>query len=175
MTQEKDDTGSSERICKVCGQKVVSGREGTFTQWIVGCSCGIPVEEIELTEREVSLFCETCGKKINQARKGSFTQWIFRADCCSCENPLARERERERELEKHPGIALPESDSYLEDEEAYKDLPELVAEHTGAIRSIAGDRYRPLSVVGRGSMGAVYLCLDRLLQKRVAIKFFFFF
>lgn len=169
MTQEKNGTGSSERVCKVCGQRVVSGREGTFTQWIVGCSCGIPVEESELTEREVFLFCDTCGKKINQARKGSFTQWIFRADSCSCEIPIVREGEREPE--KHPGEALSEAESYLADEEAYDDLPELIAEHSGAIRSIAGDRYRPLSVVGRGSMGAVYLCLDRLLQKRVAIKF----
>ena len=32
------------------------------------------------------------------------------------------------------------------------------------------DRYRPLSVIGRGAMGVVLRALDRELQRTVAIK-----
>ncbi|MBZ0188171.1 MAG: protein kinase, partial [Candidatus Obscuribacterales bacterium] len=54
-------------------------------------------------------------------------------------------------------------EGYLDDGEGEEEL-ELAPE------SFPVDRFKPISELGRGAGGSVYLCRDRLLGKKVAIK-----
>jgi len=82
------------------------------------------------------------------------TQWIFKSDFCCCDQVLLRER-----YDVTVRIAKLVSTVSVEEDE----LP-LSPE------SFPMDRYKPLKKVGEGSAGTVYLCRDRLLRKKVAIK-----
>lgn len=100
--------------------------------------------------------CGHCGKHIGAGRHGSLTQYIFRRDLCNCEIPLPTRTDSV----VPPKTSL--SGRYVDDGSE----PELPL--TQEVFPI--ERYKPLSVLGRGATGVVYLCRDRLLGKKVAIK-----
>ncbi|MBX9668789.1 MAG: protein kinase [Candidatus Obscuribacterales bacterium] len=101
------------------------------------------------------LRCAACGKSITQGKSGSLTQWIFKDDACSCSRPEPIES-RQDDFKQPAFVGFDE----LENE------PELVIEE----EKFPFDRYKPISILGRGESGAVYLSRDRLLGKRVAVK-----
>ncbi|MCA9801524.1 MAG: serine/threonine protein kinase [Cyanobacteria bacterium HKST-UBA02] len=143
-----------EDNCPSCLKPRQAGQSGSLTQWIAVCRCH---EEENLTQQAESLnICFKCGKAIDPGRSGSFTQWIFRPESCRCDVPLRF------------AAAL---DSAAESKEA----PEFVEEEDLEFLDLPSDqfpveRYRPMSKIGSGGAGSVYLCRDSVLNKDVAVK-----
>ena len=142
----KDDPGSS--VCPVCKNPRRSNAGGSFTQWISVCSCELTgLDETNLNPVEI---CKRCGKRVGTGRQGSLTQFIFRADTCQCERPEAvylEPEKQEEELEIEPEIELDLSGEYF-----------------------PRQRYKALSLLGKGSTGSVYKARDRILDKKVTVK-----
>lgn len=99
--------------------------------------------------------CRQCGKRIASGRMGSLTQWVFRTDQCSCDRQLLGS------LPPAPAEENPEPEPALIEEE-----PELALDPN----SFPLTRYKPVAVIGKGASSTVYLCRDRLLGKKVAVK-----
>jgi len=124
-----------------------------MTEWIVACHC-LDSARASLTADERIDLCATCGKRIPSGRAGSFTQWVFRSDTCKCDVPIhMRPRMEESTQSQSP------EDNHEEEEELSIDGEPFPL-----------DRYKPLAELGAGVTGRVYMCRDRLLGKRVAIK-----
>ncbi|MCA9805574.1 MAG: serine/threonine protein kinase, partial [Cyanobacteria bacterium HKST-UBA02] len=129
---------------------------GSITQWLSVCNC----EALSRAEEQaVSVhICRGCGKRIGGGRSGTLTSMIFRSDLCSCQRP-----EAEPSLETFEPLKTAVFEGYREDDEDEEELglsPE----------DFPVDRYGPLRELGRGAGGTVFLCRDRLLRKKVAIK-----
>lgn len=154
MSERSDD----ERCPRCGGVKTLAGRSHSLTQWIEACNCAI-LDAAEKEGQELTSICAECGKRVAAGRSGSFTQWIFRMDLCSCAVP----RPRLEPLE-HASAGLDGMQALAEIEEDSGDEIEVDPDRFPL------DRYRPLSVIGRGSTGTVYYCNDRLLNKEVAVK-----
>lgn len=138
--------------CSRCGRPKSVGNKASLTQWIVACNCveGAP----DAPAAEPVDICSKCKKRISGGRAGSFTQWVFRSDLCNCEVPEAMRPSLDFvPQEQFESIAEEENELLLEGEPPFP-----------------LDRYKPLLELGKGTSGHVYLCRDRLLQKRVAIK-----
>lgn len=131
---------------------------GSLTQWILVCNCGR--EEEEQPEAEPINICATCGKRLEAGRSGTLTQWIFRADLCSCSNPMVIKA----------ADSLRETRSFSMEDRGEQAQPEILEELKLEPDSFPIDRYAPLKVLGKGAAGTVYLSKDRLLNKRVAVK-----
>jgi TPR repeat protein/serine/threonine protein kinase len=134
---------------------------GSFTQWIFdhdSCNCGNqPVADNEI--RSSRLFCRTCQGSVETGRHGSLTQWIFTSGTvCKCATPNLGVLEQQKKLSVAPTFqSVPEPEQELAlDENARRNFPT--------------DRYTPLRELGRGANSTVYLCRDKLLRKRVAVK-----
>ncbi|MCB9470260.1 MAG: serine/threonine protein kinase [Candidatus Obscuribacterales bacterium] len=143
----KDDPGSS--VCPVCKNPRRSKAGGSFTQWISVCSCeltGLLGTELDPVE-----ICKRCGKRVGAGRQGSLTQFIFRADTCQCDRPETDYFEKEKPAEEQFVIA-PEIELDLADE------------------YFPRQRYKALSLLGKGSTGSVYEARDRILDKKVTVK-----
>lgn len=143
-------TNSSE-ICPTCHQPKEPKTSGRMTQWIAACNCAL-IQPGVVDQVPTINICANCGKRIERGRSGSFTQWVFRTDTCDCERPQAVQITGNREeqvevIEEDDGEPLP--------------LPP---------ESFPVDRYKPLVELGGGMAGAVYLCRDMLLNKKVAVK-----
>lgn len=143
-------TNSSE-ICPTCHQPKEPKTSGRMTQWIAACNCAL-IQPGAVDQVPTINICANCGKRIERGRSGSFTQWVFRTDTCDCERPEAVQITSNREehvevIEEDDGEPLPLSRE-----------------------SFPVDRYRPLVELGGGMAGAVYLCRDLLLNKKVALK-----
>jgi len=104
-----------------------------------------PTEQVEL--------CSKCKKRISGGRAGSFTQWVFRSDLCNCDVPEA--------MRPSLDVVPLEAPLTIEEEEELK----MEGEPPFPL-----ERYKPLMELGKGASGHVYLCIDRLLEKEVAIK-----
>lgn len=156
-------------ICRRCNAPKREAKAGSITQWIATCDCDLPklLDDVPAERSESVKICLTCGKRIvSKQRAGSFTQWIFRSDLCSCEQPKFA-----RPSEQLPSHAVADSDSEVSDvvvdEEENDDLlPPIQVDPS----LFPQERYRPLKLLGKGAAGAVYMCRDGLLQKRVAVK-----
>ncbi|MBK9144216.1 MAG: serine/threonine protein kinase [Candidatus Melainabacteria bacterium] len=129
---------------------------GSITQWLSVCNC----EALSRAEEQaVSVhICRGCGKRIGGGRSGTLTSMIFRSDLCSCQRPVP-----EVPVEGFEPLKSAVFGGYLEDDENEDEL-DLAPE------DFPVDRYGPLRELGRGAGGTVYLCRDRLLRKKVAIK-----
>lgn len=129
---------------------------GSITQWLSVCNC----EALSRTEEQaVSVhICRGCGKRIGGGRSGTLTSMIFRSDLCSCQRPVP-----EVPVEGFEPLKSAVFGGYLEDDENEDEL-------NLAPEDFPVDRYGPLRELGRGAGGTVYLCRDRLLRKKVAIK-----
>lgn len=147
--------GTSENKCPRCGGNIDSKKSGSITQWVANCACtavDIPEEDAELE------ICTTCKKRISAGRAGSLTQWIFRSDLCSCSLPTVEKSRMALAAESAAANII--SDETSTDEEELEVDPE----------KFPVERYAPLVILGSGMAGTVYLCTDRLLKKKVAIK-----
>lgn len=143
----KDDPGSS--VCPVCKNPRRSKAGGSFTQWISVCSCELT--GLLGTESDPVEICKRCGKRVGAGRQGSLTQFIFRADTCQCDRPETDYFEKEKPAEEQFVIA-PEIELDLADE------------------YFPRQRYKALSLLGKGSTGSVYEARDRILDKKVTVK-----
>lgn len=155
------DTMPEPTHCPQCGKPRRTSPGGSFTQWIFdreSCSCSSKVETTE--NRSSRLFCRTCQGSVEIGRQGSLTQWIFTAGkVCKCTTPDFGPPE---EIKSAAGASDLLSDRELDDVELCLD-PEVE-------RHFPKDRYMPIEEIGRGASSTVYLCRDRLLDKRVAVK-----
>ncbi|MCA9801115.1 MAG: protein kinase [Cyanobacteria bacterium HKST-UBA02] len=154
MSDKSDD----ERCPRCGGVKTLAGRSHSLTQWIEACNCAI-LDAAEKEGQELISICADCGKRAAAGRAGSFTQWIFRMDLCSC--PVPRPRLQPA------GTLEPVETEVLAETENYEDAGVEIEVDPDRFPV---DRFRPLSVIGRGSTGTVYYCSDRLLNKDVAVK-----
>jgi|GEM_PF-674829 Serine/threonine protein kinase len=151
-----------DQICPKCKYPKKAAGDGTLTQWLLICSCNAGGMDAKLDSSrtiEVTL-CRACGKRIGQGRSGSLTQFIFRFDICSCENPNPITHVVAADAIKP--LAIPETlegDSFLEGN-AIDVSPE----------AFPIERYKPLAALGTGGAGNVFLAVDGLLKKRVAVK-----
>lgn len=158
-------------ICRRCNAPKREAKAGSITQWIATCDCDLPklLDDAPAEQSESVKMCLTCGKRIvSKQRAGSFTQWIFRSDLCSCEQPKFA-----RPSDQLPSHAVAGSDSssvsdvnIIDEVENDDLLPPIQVDPS----LFPQERYRPLKLLGKGAAGAVYMCRDSLLQKRVAVK-----
>ncbi|MBX3151291.1 protein kinase [Candidatus Obscuribacterales bacterium] len=152
-------TSDSEEIknCPKCHMPLEKKGSGSLTQWIKVCHCNRP--ESDKTLASPINICAHCGKRSEIGRAGTLTQWIFRADICACDKPS--------------WIASPDQaarDVALQDEGEQEDASEQLTEIAVDKSSFPIERYQPLRRIGMGASGTVYLCRDRLLKKKVAVK-----
>ncbi|MGD9680034.1 MAG: protein kinase [Candidatus Obscuribacterales bacterium] len=138
--------------CPKCRKPVTASQPASITQWLSVCRCG--VENLFLTQSLSVHICSKCGKRVNRGRQGSLSQYIFRHDLCSC--PVPDPVRTEIEAAPSALAAEPEDDDSEELPLSKEEFPV--------------ERYKPLRVVGKGAAGKVYLCRDRLLRKKVAVK-----
>ncbi|MBX9693522.1 MAG: serine/threonine protein kinase, partial [Cyanobacteria bacterium] len=135
---------------------VTRGGSGSLTQWMLICNCGRDLSTGSAEAPPIDI-CGACGKRLRAGRSGTLTQWIFRADLCSCDNPIAQFLP--------PGTTRGSFEQEQQEEETLVE-----SEITVDATSFPVDRYAPLRLLGSGASGTVYLCRDRMLAKRVAVK-----
>ncbi len=150
MTSELEDL----KTCPKCQMPLEKAGSGSLTQWIKVCNCGRPGPDKSL-DVPVNI-CATCGKRIEAGRTGTLTQWIFRADLCRCEAPA---------WIGNPDEAAVESSDTVEQLQM-SEVEELPME----AGTFPVERYKPIRRIGMGASGTIYLCQDRLLKKKVAVK-----
>lgn len=148
----------SNNICEFCGKAKDSDESGSITQFISTCSCDTNFHSKSSNSATIEI-CNLCGKRIVGGRKGSITQFIFRLDGCKCETPQVIARKVDR-TENHL-VTFKDQVSSEEDEQE----TELALE-----KDFPTNRYKPLSILGSGAIGEVFLARDRLLKKLVAVK-----
>lgn len=148
-----------EKVVDRCPEcQLPKSKDGVYslTQWISVCSCGL-IDELP-EQAETIAFCNDCNKRVIKARKGSFTQWIFRSDLCNCENPSVTIQHSSSNVQNTGQIEVFEDESQdeVEIELGQDQFPK--------------DRFKPIGILGEGTSGSVYLCRDRILNKKVALK-----
>lgn len=153
MKQMKTDSDEN-KTCPKCHMPLEKKGSGSLTQWIKVCNCGRPEME-QLTGAPINI-CTTCGKRIEGGRTGTLTQWIFRADLCTCDVPTWAKDQMQAAGETGPAETIDE----------LNEIEELQLEPG----SFPVERYAPIRCLGMGASGTVYLCKDRLLNKKVAVK-----
>lgn len=145
-----------QSICSNC-KRPKGGADGRLTQWIFLCMC----DQLrpDRYQNVATDLCRSCGKRIAAGRPGSFTQFVFRFDLCKCAAPQSY-------LDAHGDTSSSAADTSgdaitqgLEENELNLDKS-----------SFPYGRYRPLAQIGQGASSTVYLCRDRLLGKKVAVK-----
>lgn len=151
---------SSPEICSRCHQPKEPKTSGRLTQWIVSCSCDLAPPDA--SDVPIISICGVCKKRIEKGRPGSFTQWVFRVDLCDCERPQPVEMPANA-----AGAAAPNTQIALDNLEDLEEDPEPLQLSPDRFPL---ERYRPLRELGGGAAGAVYLCRDLVLNKRVAVK-----
>src|SRR5579883_1991417 len=158
---------AEQGVCPKCQMPKRGAQVPTLTQWISLCSCDSLTSETEREDGAVRL-CPECGKRADQGRVGSLTQFIFRADLCTCRSKelagvsqAVSNRALSHTGPEHPVVEDPKSEVIAD-----ADLPELALDPM----QFPTERYKPLSLLGKGSTGSVYKCFDRLLAKSVAVK-----
>lgn len=139
--------------CSKCGSPTVCQEAGRLTQWIFVCTCAASVPSGSAPVLSVTIsICSRCGKRLS-VNDGSLTQWIFGHERCSCERP------------EPIGKTVSTYAEDVHDRDGPED-PEMQVE--------GGDfplsRYKPIAELGKGASSTVYLCHDKMLDKKVAVK-----
>src|SRR5579885_1579234 len=142
---------SPQEKCSICLKPKRQSGSASLTQWINVCRCQSGFAEQELSRQ----YCGTCGKQITASRPGSFTQWIFGSNRCSCARPNAVANVSSVAVSTRFDTAVGAPD--------FADLSGSEEELSPVPRDFPIKRYRPLSELGRGASGTVYLCRDRLM------------
>ena len=141
---------SEKETCPKCKKQKSGGVGGFVTQFIDICTC----DTAPPSQEETIVVCARCAKRI-PTRAGSITQWVFKEGTCSCDRPEPVERVNDN-------YHQPVFEGYRsgDDEEvlnlAQEDFPV--------------ERFAALAELGRGASGIVYLCRDKVLGKKVAVK-----
>src|SRR5579883_1881891 len=144
--------GSAVSTCSKCGRRKQAQGSASLTQWLLLCNC----DAAPASEPVKTRLCPDCGKRMDTARPGSFTQWIFFSDVCTCKIGAGLEPRADNDGLAHLEATLEES---LDEDE--------IALESGAFPV---ERYKPLQLLGSGASSNVYLCRDRMLQKKIAVK-----
>lgn len=156
---------SQKNRCPKCGGVLGGTASGSITQWVTSCTCGTTDTAIDgqsaPADSAVMEICSACKRRINRGRQGSFTQWVFRSDICDCEVPQPVLVSSESPAHPHATTQTTSAEDEEIPDEAVLDVDPA---------KFPLERYSPLAILGTGSAGTVYLCHDRLLKKRVAIK-----
>lgn len=138
-------------ICHKCKRPKTAGTTGGFiTQFIDICAC----DALAQSQFSTITVCADCGKRI-PTRAGSITQWVFREGSCECARPHPVKKSID-------SFVQPTFEGFREDQE--EEELSLTAEQFPV------DRYKAVAALGQGAAGTVYLCRDRLLGKKVAVK-----
>lgn len=158
-------------ICHICGQPKSSGMTGSFTQWVNSCRCDL----LDKEKPQIHI-CGLCGKPIDVANTGSFTQWVLQSQNCSCPNPMSLEANANgggngsgrRNGNPHGASTAAQLQSSGELRDLQRSLTNEIANLDS--NNFPIDRYKPISRLGMGGGGLVYLCFDKHLRKNVAVK-----
>lgn len=141
---------SASDVCPKCQKPTEAPGSGLVTSFIDVCQCDFIADEKSQTIQ----ICTRCNMRI-ATNKGSMTQWIFGCGLCECDRPVPKESSPEEFIiPSFAGFREPEEEEYLElDSELFPT-----------------ERYLPIAELGKGASGVVYLCRDKVLNKRVAVK-----
>ncbi|MBX3073604.1 protein kinase [Candidatus Obscuribacterales bacterium] len=169
-------TAQSEDFCSKCGKQKRELKKMSLTQWVFAadaCNCDSPVRNSEaaISNEFTSMveICDQCGRPVVASRAGSMTQWIFRANSCSCAAKQSLNQSGERARNNKTSTSRPSEKvsrtSVLDDQIGEEPTPLTIE------LGLPEGRYQVLQLVGSGAVSKVYKCLDKLLQRDVAIKF----
>ncbi|MBI1271154.1 protein kinase [bacterium] len=137
-------------FCPRCKKQKTGGVGGFVTQFIDICTC----DTAPPSQEETMVVCARCAKRI-PSRPGSITQWVFKEGSCACDRPQPVKKSID-------SFVQPTFEGFRENRE--EEELSLDAEQ------FPMDRYKAVAVLGKGAAGTVYLCRDRLLGKKVAVK-----
>ncbi len=151
--QEVPDTNSPP--CQDCGRPLQQAASDSIKQWVSACRCNENRSRERRTEPIET--CAFCKKRIANGKPGSVTQWVFGNDSCCCSIDVSHAATTNTDIE---------SASEASRDEQTVEEPEMDLDPDNFPR----DRYKPIVEIGRGAAGIVYLCRDRLLHKKVAVK-----
>lgn len=144
-------------LCDICGQPKSSGLTGSFTQWVNSCRC-----EVLDNEKSNVQICGLCGKQLDAGNTGSFTQWVLQPQNCTCADPVVLKSNGD------DGASANSEES----KSASSRQPNRMKVEIGDLdaSNFPVSRYKPISMLGMGGGGLVYLCFDKHLRKNVAVK-----
>jgi len=169
-------TAQSEDFCSKCGKQKRELKKMSLTQWVFAadaCNCDSPVRNSDaaISNEFTSMveICDQCGRPVVASRAGSMTQWIFRANSCSCAAKQSINGSEEQTRNSETSTSRPSekvSPTSVVDDQIGEEPTPLTIE-----LGLPEERYQVLQLVGSGAVSKVYKCLDKLLQRDVAIKF----
>ncbi len=167
-------TAPPEDICSKCGKQRRELKKMSLTQWVFAagaCNCDSPVRNSDAANEFTSMveICDHCGLPVVAGRAGSMTQWIFRANSCSCAAKHSLNQSDERTKNNKTSTSGP-SEKVSRTSAADDPIDEEPTPLTIEL-GLPKERYHVLQLVGSGAVSKVYKCLDKLLQRDVAIKF----
>lgn len=141
---------SDTDTCPKCKKQKTGGVGGFVTQFIDICTC----DTAPPSQEETIVVCARCAKRI-PSRPGSITQWVFKEGTCACDRPEPVERVNDN-------YHRPVFEGYRSGDD--EEVLSLAAE------DFPVERFAALAELGRGASGIVYLCRDKVLGKKVAVK-----
>lgn len=141
---------SEKETCPKCKKQKTGGVGGFVTQFIDICTC----DTAPTSQEETIVVCARCAKRI-PTRAGSITQWVFKEGTCACDRPEPVERVNDN-YHQPAFKGYRKGDDEEELNLAKEDFPV--------------ERFAALAELGRGASGIVYLCRDKVLGKKVAVK-----
>lgn len=145
--------------CPKCNKVVRAGVEGSMTQWVLGCYCDSSDQVEQFQPSPVVEVCKNCGGSRESVNRGTITGFIFRKSICSCPRPVFEKR-----LTRRTVTASTFFENDVDQEPASSE------QSMESLRSFPSDRYTPIRRLGKGGFSEVFLCMDRKLNRQVAMK-----
>lgn len=136
--------------CQVCNKPKQPSGGDLASHLLDVCICG----QTSTLATTITI-CNSCGKRIRKEVDATLTQWIFGRDRCECEKP----NPIETTFDDYNSASFTGFEGIEEEEELDVDKDIFPTE-----------RYKPISILGEGASGIVYLSRDKLLGKKVAVK-----
>ena len=143
---------TDSQLCPTCRKPLKSEGGGLITQMVSVCHCSSAP-----TEADERAMCASCKMPIGSRRSGSLTQFIFQESQCRCDQPQPIDSRSFASNYSGPGF-----EGFVEDPEE--------AELEVDPNEFPIERFKPIEQLGQGGAGSVYLCRDKLLRKKVALK-----
>lgn len=141
---------TNDNVCPKCSKSITASGSGFVTQFIDVCRC----DELPPDQYLTVQMCSRCGMRVPR-KSGTMTQWIFGHGNCQCENPELVNTQ----IDAVPDLDLANSITQYEVNNLNLDPEKFPTE-----------RYLPVKELGRGAAGTVYLSIDKMLDKAVAVK-----
>ena len=139
-----------DNLCQRCKKSKTTSGGGFVTQFIDVCRC----DQMPLDQYLTIQMCSQCGMRVPR-KSGTMTQWIFGQGNCQCENPAPVNTQIE---------AVPDPD--WSDVQTQYEGSHLILDP----EKFPTERYMPKQELGKGASGTVYLSIDKMLNKAVAVK-----